>query len=76
MEWKLEISTLGPDIEVQNQPLEEIERENSDSDGNVEISNSDENVGNTVEHHIEEKDFNARSSSQWQRNKPKRYRGE
>ena len=46
--WKLEILPLEPDIEIQDQPLEEIDRPSSDSDKNVESSDRDENVENTT----------------------------
>ena len=44
LEWKLEILPLEPDVEIQDRPLEETERESSDSDENVESSDSDGHI--------------------------------
>ena len=43
-EWKLQILPLEPDIEIPDQPLEEIEKESSGSEENVESSDSDKKV--------------------------------
>ena len=81
-EWKLQTLPLEPDIEIPDQPLEEIEKESSGSEENVESSDSDKKVekndsDETVEYDIqEERDWNPTNRLQRGRNKPKCYREE